>query len=269
MGNYAVIGYPISHSLSPLIHNANFEAKGSDDNYAALSVHPDHLQHIRDLVASKELSGFNVTIPHKEAIISYLDAVDTDAKKIGAVNTVSIDGDRLTGHNTDITGYMNAFLEVFGQAKRRVLIIGAGGAAKAVHRAHANNGDDVTIAARRIESFKRFTDDDFKAMLIPDITGTEEFDAIVNATPVGMKGEDLVKEMDIPESLISRSAVGVDLIYQPQKTKFLEYFADGHHMNGMPMLIHQAMDAYGIWTGEEGDYGAINKKYEEYIGGKS
>jgi shikimate dehydrogenase len=106
-------------------------------------------------------------------------------------------------------------------------------------------------------------------MLIPDITGTEEFDAIVNATPVGMKGEDLLKEMDIPESLISRSAVGVDLIYQPQKTKFLEYFADGHHMNGMPMLIHQAMDAYGIWTGEEGDYGAINKKYEEYIGGKS
>lgn len=269
MGNYAVIGYPISHTLSPLIHNANFEAKGTDDNYTALSVHPNHLPHIRDLIATKELSGFNVTIPHKEAIISYLDAVDEDAQKIGAVNTVSVDGDILTGHNTDITGYMHAFLDAFGQAERRVLIIGAGGAAKAVHRAHANNGDDVTIAARRMESFEQFKADDFNPMLISDITGDEQFDAIINATPVGMKEEDLLKEMDIPEALVSESTVGVYLIYKPQKTKFLEYFPDSHYMNGMPMLVHQAMDAYGIWTGKKGDYEAVNKKYEDYIGGKS
>ncbi|TVT29355.1 shikimate dehydrogenase [Salinicoccus cyprini] len=269
MGRYAVIGYPISHTLSPLIHNANFEAKGTADQYSAIAVPPDQLMHIRDTIRSQGLAGFNVTIPHKEKIMEYLDHVDADAMKIGAVNTVSVDGDVLTGHNTDITGYLDAFNQTFGRQHRRILIIGAGGAAKAVHRAHANNGDTVTIAARRMESFQQFRTVDFKAVLISDIPDLDPHDAIINTTPVGMKHEDLFEEMEIPHSIITEDTLGVDLIYQPERTKFLEYFAEGHYMNGMPMLIHQAMDAYTIWTGEQGDIAAVNRKYKAHIGGKS
>ncbi|MFC3417986.1 shikimate dehydrogenase [Salinicoccus hispanicus] len=269
MGRYAVIGYPISHTLSPLIHNANFEAKGTADHYSAIAVHPDQLTHIREIIRSNGLDGFNVTIPHKEKIMAHLDHVDRDAMKIGAVNTVAVDGDVLTGYNTDVTGYLDAFNQTFGKQHRRILIIGAGGAAKAVHRAHANNGDSVTIAARRMERFQFFKTADFKAVLISDIPGLDPHDVIINTTPVGMKHEDLLKEMEIPESLITENTLGVDLIYQPEKTKFLEYFAENNYMNGMPMLIHQAMDAYTLWTGEQGDIAAVNRKYKAHIGGKS
>lgn len=264
-----MIGYPISHTLSPLIHNANFEAKGTTDHYSAIAIHPDQLVNIRETIKSNGLDGFNVTIPHKERIMAHLDHVDTDAEKIGAVNTVSVDGDVLTGYNTDVTGYLDAFNQSFGKQQRRILVIGAGGAAKAVHRAHANNGDTVTVAARRMESFQYFKTADFNAVLISDLSGLESYDAIINTTPVGMKHEDLLEEMGIPESLISENTLGVDLIYQPEKTKFLECFSENNYMNGIPMLIHQAMDAYTLWTGEQGDVAAVNRKYKAHIGGKS
>ncbi|GAB3071046.1 shikimate dehydrogenase [Salinicoccus sesuvii] len=269
MGRYAVIGYPISHTLSPLIHSANFEAKGTADHYSAIEILPDQLSDIREIIRSNGLDGFNVTIPHKEKIIAHLDHVDTDAEKIGAVNTVLVDGDVLTGYNTDVTGYLDAFNHAFGKAERHILIIGAGGAAKAVHRAHVNNGDNVTIAARRMESFQVFKTSDFKALLVSDLSDTESYDAIINTTPVGMKYEDLFEEMNIPRSIISEDTLGVDLIYQPKKTKFLEYFSESNYINGIPMLIHQAMDAYTLWTGEQGDVGAVNAKYNAHIGGKS
>ena len=144
--NYVVIGYPLSHTLSPLIHEANFKALNMNDSYQALEIAPESLETIKAVAAESELNGFNVTVPHKEEIMQYMDDIAPEAKKIGAVNTVHIVDGKYYGYNTDVTGY-EGFNSAFGQAERRVLILGAGGAAKAVHRAHADNGDDVTIVA--------------------------------------------------------------------------------------------------------------------------
>ncbi|WP_411844243.1 shikimate dehydrogenase [Salinicoccus sp. HZC-1] len=269
MGKYAVIGHPISHTLSPLIHHANFDAKGTDDEYKALAVSPQQLEFIKDIAEKESLSGFNVTLPHKEAIMEYLDEIDEGAKNIGAVNTVAVRDDVFKGYNTDISGYMNAFTARFGHEKHNVLILGAGGAAKAVQRAHSDHGDEVTLAARREESFKRFTTGDYTPLLIDNISAEDHYDVIVNATPVGMKHEDLFEVMGIPTAIVKEDTIGMDLIYQPEWTKFLTYFSEQNAMNGLPMLVSQAMDAYTIWTGETGDHEAANKKCKEYFGGKS
>lgn len=269
MGKYAVIGYPISHTLSPLIHHANFDAKGTDDEYEALAVPPDQLKFIREIADRKSLDGFNLTIPHKEKIMEYLDEIDEGAKMIGAVNTVAVNNGVFKGYNTDISGYMSAFTSRFGKQKRKILIIGAGGAAKAVQKAHSEHGDDVTVAARSKESFKRFRTDDYTPLLIDDISDEISYDVIVNATPVGMKHDDVFEVMGIPGSIVREDTIGMDLIYQPDTTIFLTYFNSQNAMNGLPMLVSQAMDAYTIWTGEKGDYEAANKKCKEYFGGKS
>ena len=269
MGRYAVIGHPIAHTLSPLIHQANFEAKGTSDEYKALDISPDQLKFIREIAEEESLDGFNVTIPHKESIMEFLDEVDDGAKVIGAVNTVSVVKGIFKGYNTDLSGYMNAFTGRFGERKRRVLIIGAGGAAKAVQKAHSDHGDDVTVAARRRESFSRFNTEDFSRLLISDIQEDTQYDAIINATPVGMKHEDVFSVMGIPHSIVRDGTIGMDLIYQPETTPFLTRFNEENAMNGLPMLVSQAMDAYTIWTGETGDYAAANKKCKEYFGGKS
>lgn len=269
MGKYVVIGHPISHTLSPLIHNANFEAKGTEDEYKALAVAPEQLKFIRDIAKEESLDGFNVTIPHKETIMEYLDEIDEKAKLIGAVNTVAIENGVFKGYNTDISGYMNSFISRFGSQRRKVLIIGAGGAAKSVQKAHSDHGDTVTVAARSEESFKRFKTDGFIPLLMENISGQNHYDAIINATPVGMRHEDVFEVMGIPESIIREDTIGVDLIYQPEKTRFLTYFSEQNAMNGLPMLVAQAMDAYTIWTGKKGDQEAANKKCTEYFGGKS
>jgi len=259
MGRYAVIGHPIAHTLSPLIHHANFEAKMTSDEYKALDIFPEQLKFIREIVKEESLDGFNVTIPHKESIMEFLDEVDDGAKQIGAVNTVSVKNGVFKGYNTDISGYMNAFAGRFGEKRRNVLIIGAGGAAKAVQKAHSDHGDEVTVAARRHESFKRFNTEDFRKLLISNISGDFHYDAIINATPVGMKHEDVFSVMGIPDSIIKDETIGMDLIYQPETTPFLTRFNEENAMNGLPMLVSQAMDAYAIWTGEAGDYAAANK----------
>lgn len=269
MGTYAVIGSPVSHSLSPLIHNANFAARGRDDEYLAIEVEPRALDSIREIVLDKKLKGFNVTLPHKESIMKHLDEIEGDAGNIGAVNTVSIQNGVWRGHNTDVTGYMNAFHGKFGRSRRKVLIIGAGGAAKAVHRAHANIGDDVTIAARRSAALEGFITADFSFTLLPELTGREAFDVVINSTPIGLGNEDLAAVLNLPQGLFGGATIGVDLIYKPEETPFLGYFKEENRMNGMPMLIHQAMDAYRIWTGDIGDHEAVNKKYKEYNGGQS
>lgn len=262
--NFAVIGDPIGHTLSPKIHHANFNSLNIDATYKALNIKPDDLENIRSIMETGELLGINVTIPHKEKIMAYLDELDDHAKKIGAVNTVHVDDSRYIGYNTDVSGYKSAYLEKFSDVRRKILIIGAGGAAKAVQRAHADLGDDVYVYARRESSFERFITDDYTPLLN---LGDLNFDVIINATPVGLKDEDLFKTLEISDALITENTIGIDLIYQPQKTKFLTYFNQEKIMNGLPMLVYQAMHAFKIWTGQDGDYQAVNNVLKSHFGG--
>lgn len=261
--HFSVIGYPIKHSLSPLIHEANFKANNDESSYVKSEVHPDDLKNIRQYMIQDTLSGINVTVPHKEKIMDFLDVLDPTAKEIGAVNTVSLKDDILTGYNTDVTGYIKAFNDSFGPLKNRhILILGAGGAAKAVHRAHVDHGDKVTIVARRLESFNSFIKKDFTSVLSNDFTGGH-FDAVINATPLGLNNEDVFISMGINPDFIDSDTIGMDLIYNPSITPFMTYFK--RSQNGLGMLINQAMDAYYIWTGKKGNTRAVETALKKYL----
>lgn len=260
--NYAVIGYPIKHTLSPIIHNANFKSLNIDADYQALEISPEQLPNIKEIVKRNNLSGFNVTVPHKEKIMDFLDEVAPQAKKIGAVNTVHVKNGRYYGYNTDVSGYMKAFTDAFGSSPQRILIIGAGGAAKAVHRAHADLGHDVFIMARRIESFESFNTDDFTRILNTNFEGGL-YDAVINATPLGLNGEDVFEVMNINPEFITADTVGMDLIYNPAETSFMNYFKK--NANGLEMLINQALDAYKLWTNQTGDSLAVNTALAQHM----
>jgi shikimate 5-dehydrogenase len=258
--NYAVIGYPVKHTLSPVIHDANFKALNVEADYMALEVTPEELADIKALVNEYNLSGFNVTVPHKEKIMQHLDWIAPAAEKIGAVNTVHVKDGRYCGYNTDITGYMKAFNDAFGTKCRRVLILGAGGAAKAVHRAHADNGDEVTVIARRRESFESFKTADFNGVLNTEFTGGA-YDAVINATPLGLKGEDVFEAFQLDTSFITDDTAGMDLIYNPAVTPFMNYF--NNNANGLGMLVNQALDAFEIWTGKQGSNKAVQAALQQ------
>lgn len=248
MKRFAVIGDPIAHTLSPLIHNYNFKLNGDNYSYEAIHILPEALLNIRDIAQKHALDGFNVTLPHKTAIIAHLDDISSAARDVGAVNTVAVVNGKFTGYNTDVSGYQNALQETFElQPQLNVLILGGGGAAKAVHRVHHYLGHHVTIAVRNLEKIRDFSSFPYKAVRLNEVD-LKGYDIIINATPIGLAGEDVFKVLELSAD-ISNNTIGIDLIYNTH-TPFLNYFT--HKMDGLGMLVHQAMDAYTIWTGGSG-----------------
>ncbi|HIV81949.1 MAG TPA: shikimate dehydrogenase [Candidatus Salinicoccus merdavium] len=265
--NFAVIGSPIEHTLSPAIHYANFNSLNLDDTYRALHITPEDLNHMKDVIKQYDLNGFNVTIPHKETIMDHLDFIDQRAIEVNAVNTVLIKDDKLYGYNTDVTGYKQAYTDRFGSRKRNILILGAGGASKAVYRAHNELGDDITIYARREASFETFTDQNFDKL--SSLQNLKKFDVIINTTPIGLKNEDLYDVMSLSRENITEKTIGIDLIYNPEKTPFLYAFEEANAMNGLSMLVNQAIHAFEIWYDDEyeGDYDAVYAALNKKFGG--
>lgn len=249
-----IIGWPVDRSLSPAIHNAGFEAAGLNWVYVAFPVRPDGVGGALEGMRALGIRGLNVTMPHKRAVIAYLDAVTPDAGRIGAVNTIALEGDRLVGSNTDGPGFLR-FLE--GEAGvppagKRVLVLGAGGAARALVVALAGAGAGVQVAARRGEQAEE------AAGLVPAATalawapgplseGMATADLLVNATPVGRVGADLPLD---PAAIESRHVV-VDLTYAPEATPLLRVARErgARAFNGLGMLLHQAALSFELWTG--------------------
>lgn len=251
-----VIGYPIKHSISPAIQQAALDYWGIPADYTAVEVEPDSLPSA--VMAMRDLSflGANVTIPHKVSILRYLDEIDGDAAAIGAVNTVKNDGGRLKGFNTDAAGFLAGLDEVgFRPEGRRVVLVGAGGAARAIAVGLARAGvqsltiinRDLVRAAGLAEAVSPYTvaaavplDSDSAAESVSDC------DLLVNATPVGMKGESI----PLWEGISGRALV-VDIIYNPTETPLLATARNrgAPAMNGLPMLVHQAARSFEFWTG--------------------
>ena len=245
---YGVIGNPIAHSLSPAMQNAGFRARRIDAVYFPFLVHDlkDFIGAVRPL----RIRGFSVTIPHKENILRYLDGCDGLAEKIGAVNTVVVHSNgELYGYNTDFVGVLRTLQTRIALGSSRVLILGAGGAARAVAFALALAGASVFVHARRIE----------KARLLADAAGgqaierkrlrTEFFDAIVNATPVGMYPQ--TGESPLAPSELNCRLV-FDTIYRPRQTKLLQLAARRgiQTVSGVDMFVAQGTAQWEIWTGE-------------------
>jgi shikimate dehydrogenase len=253
-----LIGYPIEHSLSPAMHNRAFAARNLNWRYLPLPVHPERLG---EAVAGLQALGFvgaNVTVPHKEAVMSYLDEIAPAAQAIGAVNTMVVHGDELVGHNTDWRGFLTALSEGgFDPQDKRAVVLGAGGAARAVVYALAWAGAQVAVLNRtpaRAQALVKDFSPLFPALPLTSQTlkeRTAEAHLLVNATPVGLWPE--VDQSIWPEDLpFPDHLVVFDLVYNPRQTKLLRQAeaVGAKVIGGLGMLVHQGAAAFELWTGE-------------------
>jgi 3-dehydroquinate dehydratase/shikimate dehydrogenase len=245
---YGVIGDPISHSLSPLLHNTGFAWLKMDAVYLPFLVH-----HLKDfLKAAPELGirGFSVTIPHKQAILKHLDECDPLAADIGAVNTVVVRrGGSLVGSNTDYVGVLRAMEKRLKLAGSRVLIFGAGGSARAAAFALARAGASVVVCARREAVAKELARAVGGEVVPRRALRTESFDAVVNTTPIGMHPHTGLSPLSSREL---HCRIVMDLIYRPERTKLLKIAAQKgiRTVSGMDMFLAQGCAQWEIWTGQ-------------------
>ena len=258
-----ILGYPVGHSLSPLMHNAAFAALNLNWAYVPLLVNPKHINDVRKSLRTFNIAGANVTVPHKQAIMRQLDEIDPVAREIGAVNTIAVRDGILRGFNTDADGFLEALQEKgFFPKNTRCLVLGAGGAARAVVFALAHAGaQKITVFNRTVER-AAFLVDDLRAtfsnvkfsceQLSPEtlIAANDRFELVVNTTSLGMAPaiDSTPWSPDIP---LPNAAI-CDLVCTPLRSKFLQQaVAQGLPIiEGTGMLIHQGARAFQIWTGQ-------------------
>lgn len=260
MGNlYGVIGCPIKHSMSPAIHNDAFKEKNIDGYYHAFHVEPSQLG--ESILALKTLGvrGFNVTIPHKISIIPYLDELDQTAGVVGAVNTVINVNGRLIGYNTDGNGYIKSLLNVLKKpiAEHRILIIGAGGAARGIFYTLAYQDClEIDLTNRTISKAEELIRDcpfenKSKALSLEDAERSlENYDIIIQTTAVGLHPNSDCKPLSLANA--KRTAVVSDIVYNPIQTALLKEAEELNLtiLNGVGMFVHQAAIAFELWTGQ-------------------
>jgi shikimate dehydrogenase len=258
----AVIGHPVRHSLSPVIHNAGFRALDLDWVYLAFEVDPGAAGHAIAAARVLGVDGLNVTMPHKAEVAAAVDRLSPVAAALGAVNTVVRDGDDLVGESTDGDGFLRSLdEEAFDPAGRRCVVLGAGGAARAVVHALARAGaGDVAVVARRPEAAAAAAS---LGGWVADETAVDDAELVVNATPVGMRGvTGLHREPQLPLD-VERLHVGqlvVDLVYDPLVTPLLDAAKQrgAATLNGVGMLLHQAALAFERWTAQEAPLPAMS-----------
>lgn len=247
----ALFGYPVEHSLSPTMHNAAFEHLGLDYCYVSFPVRPDLLKDGVRAIAALNLRGVNVTVPHKENVIPFLHRVDEEASFIGAVNTILNEEATLTGFNTDGRGFMESLSEAgISTEGKRVLILGAGGACRAISYYLSEKAASLQIFdiddRKVLELVKDLNTLRTNVSLRKSLNNLEETDILINATPLGLKETD-PSPVDI--SLISERMTVCDLIYK--ETPLLKAAAKKGctTLDGLGMLLHQGVLAFEIWTG--------------------
>jgi 3-dehydroquinate dehydratase / shikimate dehydrogenase len=252
---YGVIGDPIAHSLSPIMQNAGFQARGVDAVYF-----PFLVRELKDFVRAIQpigIRGFSITIPHKEKILEYLDECDGVAEKIGAVNTVEVRrSGKLYGYNTDYVGVLRTLQNRIPLESSRVLIVGAGGVARAVAFALAQAGGSVCVWARRMEQARALARAAGAETIERKRLRTESFDAIVNATPVGMYPH--TNESPLAANELNCRLV-FDTIYRPRETKLLQLATRRgiQTVSGVDMFVAQGTAQWEIWTGRRAPEAAM------------
>lgn len=246
-----VIGWPVGHSLSPSMHNAAFRALGLDWAYLAFPIRPDDVQHAVTGLFRAGCAGLNVTIPHKHAVLDCCDEVSPAARAIGAANTlVPIDGGGIRGDNTDAEGFLRALDEAAPVALdgHEVLMIGAGGAARAVAFALKGRGAHVRVANRTREKALELGEPiPFERDAMERAASTAAL--VVNATSLGM-GTDEVP-VELPLDALDHGSVAYDLVYRAGPTPWLAAAAErgARVVDGQGMLLHQGAAAFRQWTG--------------------
>ena len=247
---YGLIGYPLVHSFSMDYFNQKFLAEDIDAEYINFEI--QDLGLLMELIAEyPNLNGLNVTAPYKEAIIPYLDSLDDDAHEIGAVNVVKFIRDaktgelvELRGYNSDVLGFERTLDSVLTPQRTSAMVLGTGGAAKAVRAALRRHGIEVQLVSRRKSEHTLIYEEITRAMVA-------NYKIVVNATPVGKYPDDN-QCPDFPYRFLTPEHLCYDLIYNPEETLFMKNSAryGAETKNGIEMLLLQAFDAYEIWNRE-------------------
>ena len=278
---YAVLGHPIGHTLSPVMHNAAFAALGLDAVYLAFDVHPDRLLSVLPAMADMGFGGVNLTVPLKEVAFRGLSDLDESARRVGAVNTVQfLPGGGLRGHNTDGKGFLLALEEAFGAgvAGRSVFVLGSGGAGRALA---------ITCAAADADALALTDVDPSRAPRVaaevaalglrarvtvaqPDPAGwadaCRQADLVIQATPVGMKPTDAAL---LPPAAFRPGQCVFELVYMYPETAFMKAARAGgaRTANGLGMLLHQGAWAFTLWTGQPAAVAAMRAALEGAVYG--
>ena len=260
-----ILGYPVTHSVSPQMHNAAYAKLGLNYCYLPISVKPEDLERVLEGIRILGFAGVNVTIPHKEAVVTLLDEVTKIARLIGAVNVILIQEGRLIGYNTDGPGFIDSLREDAGfeVAGKRAVVLGAGGGAKSVAMMLAQDGVKNLVVSdliyEKAENLCEYINSHFgiapyacpsKSNELRKLVGT--CDLLVNATPVGMHPK--VNECPIEDDyIIPGSAIVYDLVYNPLETKLLKLAKKNgaKAVSGIGMLIRQGALAFSLFTEQE------------------
>lgn len=261
MEEYGLIGCPLGHSLSSVIHTELFKINSRNASYKLIEIPLNELNsRIEDL---KRLNGFNVTIPYKTDIIQHLDALSEKAELFGAVNTVKC-SDKCTGYNTDCTGFTSAVAGAGMELGKKVLLLGAGGVARMIACEALIAGAELTVAVRNKQKAQPLIEelsDKFKKQVtlcsFEEISG--EYDLLINGTPVGMFPN--TNNCPVSENVIKNCKSVFDTIYNPSKTKLLQIAEQNGLIisNGLSMLVRQAAAAQEIWYGARFSDEEINR----------
>lgn len=276
--HYAVLGHPIGHTLSPVMHNASFRSLDLDAVYLAFDVAPERLMTTLPAMADMGFRGVNLTVPLKEVAFRGLSNLDESARRLGSVNTVEFTPQGLKGHSTDGQGFLLALRETFALRPKglSVFVLGCGGAGRAVAIACAREGAaHLTLADADATRARMLADE--MAALAPQsrveptesnptawLRACSRADLIVHATPVGMQPND--KTLLGPEAFRKGQHV-YDLIYMVPETVFMKAAREGgaETANGLGMLLHQGAFSFTIWTGQTPDIGAMRQALEKAV----
>ena len=274
MNKYTLIGHPLGHSMSPMIHEGLFRLKGKDCPYDLTDIAPENLSSKADFLRS--LSGFNITIPHKVAVIDLIDEMAESAERYNSVNCVSNQNGKLVGYNTDCDGFLLSVNSLNMPLDKNVLLIGCGGVGRMIAVETVRHGGKLTVAhipealemAENLKSelVEKYPDTTVKTVNMNEISG--KFDMLINASPVGMYPK--TENCPVSDEIISNCGCVFDVVYNPVETLLVKKFREQGKpaLGGTAMLVYQAVKAHEIWNNDfytNDEVNSIIKAVEEKI----
>ncbi len=269
-----VFGHPVSHSMSPCMHKAAYAHLNIKATYEAFEIAPNDLELAVKSIRTEQLTGVNITLPHKVAVIDYLDEISEEAKAIAAVNTVVHRDGRLVGYNTDGQGFLDSLIQESDESiqNKKVLLVGAGGAARSVAVSLARYGvEELAITNRTLGKAAEIAKicEPFQSINVYPRglaqAGLTGFDIIINTTSIGMHPD--MDRMPFSLETLKRGAVVCDLIYTPLKTRWLQEAEKkgAKTINGLGMFVNQGALAFELWTGQSAPRDIMRKAVVEEL----
>lgn len=272
--HYLVIGHPISHSLSPLMHQAALDYHHLNAHYYAVELYNDDISDFVSWLNRDSFLGCNITLPYKQLFIDFVDKVDPFAESVGVLNTIAKKGTELIGYNTDVHGFLKPLEryrdEIEGSA---AIVFGTGGASKAVKSGLISAGiSRIIFVTRNLGNLAvDIFEDDVLDIQYIDYSQwpayIEDVSLLVNTTPLGMDPNRIHSPVKKSESSLLKDKICYDLVYNPMDTTFLKYAreAGAQTLHGLHMLVHQGDQSFKIWTGESFPLEIIYRKLESYL----